>query len=269
VLRVLRRPRAIATLERQRAFLAGIEGRLPFATPRIEEIGPGGAWTIERRLPGTSFLVMLRQLGGSERQAALRSYAESVDAIATIALPDRPYGQILADAPITADTWRAYLKGGLDQFISWNGAAIEAACGDLAALRSKALRLIDDVDDRPAKALVHGDYYPGNVLIDESLNVSGLVDFSFWTVAGDPLLDVFGAAATLEMNDEATAGDIAFVRDIILDRHGDAVLRPARFYRAYFAFAMADPGNSEGLYPRLWPWALTNLVALREGRLGF
>jgi aminoglycoside phosphotransferase (APT) family kinase protein len=269
VLRVPRRPRAVATLERQRAFLAGIEGRLPFATPRIEDIGPGGAWTIERRLPGTSFLVMLRRLGGSKREAALRSYAESVDAIAAIALPDRPYGQILADAPITAETWRGYLRRGLDQFIDWNGAAIEAACGDLEALKVKALTLIDDVDDRPPKALVHGDYYPGNVLVDDSLKVSGLVDFSFWTVVGDPLLDVFGAVATLEMNDEATAEDIAFVRRIILDRHGDAVLRPARFYRAYFAFAMADPGNSEGLYPRLWPWALANLGALREGRLGF
>ena len=81
VLRVLRRPRDVAALERQRVFLAEIDGRLPFATPAIEAIGPGGAWTIERRLPGTSLLVMLRRLGGSERRAALRSYAELVDAI--------------------------------------------------------------------------------------------------------------------------------------------------------------------------------------------
>ena len=269
VLRVLRRPRDVAGLERQRVFLAGIDGRLPFATPRIEAIGPGGAWTIERRLPGTSLLVMLRRLGGSERQAALRSYAEAVDAIATITFPDRRYGQILDDDPITAGTWRDYLRLGLDRFIAWNGPAIEAARGDLDRLRATALALLDTVAATPPKALVHGDYFPGNVLIDDRLRVSGLVDFSFWTVVGDPLLDVIGTPIFLEMNDEATADDIAFVRRIILERHGDAVLGPARFYRAYFAFAMADPGNSDGLYPRLFPWALANLAALAEGRMEF
>lgn len=269
MLRVLRRPRAVATLERKRDFLAGIDGRLPFATPVIEAIGANGAWTIERRLPGTSLLVLLRALGGSEREAALRSYAESVDAIGTITFPGRPYGQMLDDDPVTAGTWREYLRLGLDRFIALNGAAIEAARGDLDELRAMALALLDDVADRPRKALVHGDYFPGNVLIGDDLRVSGLVDFSFWTVVGDPLYEVIGAAIFLEMNDEASAEDIALVRRIILDRHGDAVLRPARFYRAYFAFALADPGNSEGLYPRLWPWALANLGALREDKLKF
>ena len=121
----------------------------------------------------------------------------------------------------------------------------------------------------PPKRLVHGDYFPGNVLIGDDLRVSGLVDFSVWTAVGDPLYDVVGAAIFLEMATEATAEDVAFVRGVILDRHGDAVLEPGRFYRAYFAFAMADPVNAEGLYPRLWPWALANLGALKEGRLGF
>jgi hypothetical protein len=105
--------------------------------------------------------------------------------------------------------------------------------------------------------------------MDESPTVSGLVDFSVWTVVGDPLLDVIGTAIFLEMSDEATEADVAFVRDIIRERHGDEVLRPARFYRAYFAFAMADPGNSEGLYPKLFPWALANLADLAGGRLEF
>lgn len=269
VLRVLRRPRNPATLKRQQAFLTEIDGRLPFGTPVIEEIGTDGAWTIERRLPGTSLLVLMRQLGGSERQAALRSYAESADAIGTIAFPERPYGQILGDDPLTADSWRAYLRLGLDRFIAWNGAAIEAACGDLEALRAKALALLDEVAETPPKALVHGDYFPGNVLIGDDLRVSGLVDFSVWTVVGDPFLDAIGAAIFLEVNEEATAADIALVRRIVLDRHGEAVAGPARFYRAYSAFAMADPGSAEGPYPRLWQWALDNLAALSEGRMGF
>jgi len=269
VLRLLRRPGDVAGLERKRDFLAGIDGRLPFATPVIEAIGPDGAWTIERRLPGTSLRVLLRQIGGSERAAALRSYAEAVDAIATVTYPERPYGQILDETPLTAATWRGYLRLGLDRFIGWNGAAIEAALGDLDALGAEALARIEDVEDRPPKALVHGDYFPGNVLIGDDLRVSGLVDFSVWSVVGDAMLDVFGAAVTLEMMEEATPDDIALVRRILRDRHGEALSRPAEFYRAYFAFAMADPGSTAGIYPRLWPWALRNLDALRSGRLGF
>ncbi|HET7716712.1 MAG TPA: phosphotransferase [Bauldia sp.] len=269
ILRLLRRPRDVALLKRKQAFLAEIDGRLPFATPRIEAIGPGGAWTIERRLPGTSLRVLLRVLGGSERQAALLSYAESVDAIGTITFPDRPFGQILDEDPVTAGTWRGYLRLGLDRFIALNGTAITTVRGDLEALKASALNRLQDVAERPPKALVHGDYFPGNVLIGDDLRVSGLVDFSLWTLVGDPLIEVIGTPVFLEMSDEATPGDIAFVRRIILERHGDAVLRPARFYRAYFAFAMSDPGNSEGLYPKLWPWAMANLAALADGRLGF
>jgi len=269
VLRVLRRPHAVAALERKRDFLATIDGRLPFATPVIEAIGADGAWTIERRLPGISLLTLMRDLRGSARDMALRSYAEAVDAIGTITFPDRPYGQVLDDVPLTAGTWRGYLRLGLDRFIALNGAAIEVARGDLGELRAMALALLDDVEDRPPKALLHGDYFPGNVLIGDDRRVSALVDFSSWTVVGDPLYEAIGAAIFLEMSEEASAEDIVLVRRIILDRHGDAVRRPARFYRAYFAFAMAEPGNAAGVYPRLWPWALANLAALREGRIGF
>ncbi len=252
-----------------RRFLADIDGRLPFATPRIEAIGPGGAWTIERRLPGTSLLVMLRRLGGSERQAALRSYAEAVDAIATITFPERPYGQILDDAPDHRRGPGATISGSASTGSSPGTARrSRPPAATSTDLRSKALARLDNVAASPPKALVHGDYFPGNVLIDDDLRVSGLVDFSFWTVVGDPLLDVIGTPIFLEMNDEATAEDIAFVRRIILDRHGDAVLRPARFYRAYFAFAMADPANSEGLYPRLFPGRLPILRrSRRTGRV--
>jgi aminoglycoside phosphotransferase (APT) family kinase protein len=36
-------------------------------------------------------------------------------------------------------------------------------------------------------ALVHGDFYPGNVLVDENMHVCGVLDFSEQTMWGDPL----------------------------------------------------------------------------------
>ncbi len=266
ILRILRVPQPPAALRRKQVFLRNLAGRLPFATSEVEAIAPDGTWTIERRIPGTSLLVLLRALRGREREMALTRYAEAVDAIGAIRFPDRPYGQMLAETPTIAETWHDYLRRRLDEFIAANGAAIESHRGGLEMLRTMALRLLDRVAAVPPRALVHGDYFPGNVIVDGT-RVSGLVDFSIWTVVGDPLYDVIGAVIFLEMAEEATAGDVAVVRHVLRTRHGDALDGPAPFYRAYFAFAMADPASATGPYPRLWPWALANLDALAAGRL--
>ena len=265
----MRTPADPALLASKRTFLASIDGRLPFATPAIEAIAADGGWTVERRIPGTSLLALLRRIEGEARQTALVSYAESADAIAAIACPDRPYGQLLDPHPIRTENWRGYLRLGLARFIDWNGAAIAQHGGDVAALRDAALALIDGVPDTPPRVLVHGDYFPGNVMIGADFRVSGLVDFSAWTMVGDPLYDAIGAAIFLEMTAEATAADIALVRQMVLARHGDAVRARGQFYRAYFAFAVADPRAETGPYPQLWPWSLANLAVLADGRLAF
>jgi putative membrane protein len=267
ILRVLRRPADPALLARKQAFLAALDGRLPFAVSQIEDYSGDGGWTVERRIHGTSLLVLLRRLAGRDRAAALTHYAEAVDALAAVSFADCPYGQILAADPVTALSWRAYLQRGLDGFIAANGAAIEAHCGNVHDLHAKAIALLADVPDTPPKVLVHGDYFPGNVMIGTDLGVSGLVDFSAWTIVGDGRYDVISALIFLEMIAEATPDDIALVRRVVLARHGAALEAPARFYRAYFAFAMADPANAAGPYPGLWPWARANLAALVEDRL--
>ena len=267
ILRVLRRPQDPAGLFRKQAFLATLDGRLPFAVPAIEAIAPDGGWTVERRIEGTSLLVLLRSLRGRDRAAALTAYAEAVDALAAISFADRPYGQLLAAEPVAAADWRSYLRSGLDGFIAANGAAITRHCGDVAMLRARALALVGAVAAAPPKVLVHGDYFPGNVMIGGDLAVTGLVDFSAWTMVGDAGYDAVSALTFLEMVEEAGPDDIALVRRVVLARHGETLLAPARFYRAYFAFAMADPANAAGPYPRLWPWARANLAALAEDRL--
>ncbi len=264
---MLRRPQDRAGLLRKQAFLGAIDGRLPFAVSAIEAIAPDGAWTVERRIEGTSLLVLLRSLRGRDRAAALTAYAEAVDALAAVSFEDRPYGQLLAADPVTAPDWRGYLRSGLEGFIAANGAAIARCCGDVAVLHARALDLLEAVEEAPPKVLVHGDYFPGNVMVGGDLAVSGLVDFSTWTMVGDARYDAVSATTFLEMVEEAGPEDIALVRRVLLARHGEALLAPARFYRAYFAFAMADPANDAGPYPRLWPWARAALAELATGRL--
>lgn len=262
VLRVIKYGGDADALARLRSFLAQIQGRLAVETPLIEEIDPGGRFTIERRLPGTAMTALMPGLTGERRQEMLANYVACADAAATIALPDRPYGEFLAAAPIAAETWTEYLRRSTDRWLTRNGAAIAAAVGDVEGIRAKALALIDPLEARPAKALVHGDYFPGNILVDRDLTVSAILDFSAYTAVGDPLYDVICAPIFLEMIEQAREDDVATARRLVNERCGDAVEPASRFYRAHAAFAMADPANARAPHLRLYDWAITNLKRL-------
>ncbi len=269
MLRILKRPGDTGLLERQRAFLGEIDGQLSVPTSVIEAIDPAGRFTIERRLMGTPLITLLTQLGGADRRKAIAAYVDGAEATGRLLLPDRPYGQMLAAAPITAETWSGFFRLSLDHWLAENGAAIAQATGSVARVAANAMALAAALPERPAKALAHGDYFPGNVLLDETLTISGLVDFSVYTLTGDPLYDAITAALFLEMIDVAGADDVALARHLLVARHGEAILPSGRFYRAYAAIVMADPANAAPPYPRLYAWSVANLRALAAGKLEF
>jgi hypothetical protein len=252
---------------RLQAFLAGIHGRLPFETPLIEEIGPNEAYTIEPRVPGKPMAEFLRAANDDLRDHALRNYVAAIDAFRTIEFGELPYGHILAGHPVNAGDWRTFVRDSLSRFRTVNRVAIAGAVGDPYRLFDKAADMIDQLPQHPPKYLVHGDYFPGNVLLAPDLSIAGVIDFGPFTVAGDPVLDLAVSYLTLELIEECSADDARFVRDLVIERHGAAIAPALRFYRAYLAFSMADPANSEAPYPRLYSWAIAMLKLLAEDRL--
>jgi aminoglycoside phosphotransferase (APT) family kinase protein len=267
IARVFRTPQDPAALARLQAFLAGIDGRLRVATPRIETIDAGGRYTIERRLAGTSLLRRLPRLEGAERSAALRNFVAAADVPAALTLADKPYGHLLEARPLAADTWTAFLAACLERALARNRATIARAAGDAAAVRRRALALLDTLPARPRKALVHGDWFAGNVLLGDDLAVSGIVDFGVYTMVGDPLYDAATAALFLEMTDAATAADAAAAGAFARQRHGDAIVATARFCRLYAAVTMADPAYAAPPHTGLHAWSLATLKAVATGEL--
>lgn len=223
------------------------------------EFDANGNYVIERRLAGQPLDAIAHGLTDDPRAVALRNYVEAVEPLATITFPDRPYGQLIAKPSVVDDSWHGYLRRNLDVFATRNAATIAAEFGDVATLVKKAERLLAGIDPDPVKALVHGDYFPGNVLLDESLAVTAVIDFSVFTLVGDPLLDAACALVFLEMNDPFTDADVALVRDVALARFGNALKDAEPFYRAYFAFSLASPEYAQPPYPRLFEWSRRNL----------
>ncbi|MBN8997317.1 MAG: aminoglycoside phosphotransferase family protein [Rhizobiales bacterium] len=266
--RVLRVPKAgtfdVAALARQRDLLDAIDGRLPFATPRIEEIDAGHV--IERRLPGRSMLALLPDLSGERRALAWANYLAAAEAVSQVAFPERDFGQVIAAPPLTAPTWRGYLEASLMRFAERNRATIAREVGEVDVLIKKALALIDGVPRDPPRALVHGDFFPGNVLLADDLSVSAVIDFSGFTLVGDPLYDVAGACVFPEMIAETTAEDVALLASEAGKRMPPQALA---FYRAYFAFFSADPTLAASPYPGMHEWGVRALRALKAERRGW
>jgi Ser/Thr protein kinase RdoA (MazF antagonist) len=267
ILRVFRESNQVASLDALRLFLDGIDGRLPVATPWIERIDAEGRYTVERRLPGRSLLAMLPTLTGERRRSAVANFVAAAGISSAIRYPERDYGHILAEAPIRAATWTEFLGLGLERAIARNRGVIAGEIGDIDRLVGKARALLAPLPAHPAKALVHGDHFAGNVLMDDTLTVRALLDFSAYTLVGDPLYDTITAPIFLEMTPGAEDADIALARAFVRRHHGDAIAPASRFYRVHAAFAMADPGFAAEPYPGLYSWALATLRQLANDGL--
>jgi aminoglycoside phosphotransferase (APT) family kinase protein len=91
--------------------------------------------------------------------------------------------------------------------------------------------LVGDVEP----ALVHGDYFPGNVMMDDDLSVSGVIDWSFLTQSGDPRMDAAAAVLFLEIERPwCTEADARLVENYLSSRTPE-LAKVLPVYRVFYA----------------------------------
>ena len=248
VLRVYRRATDVTHLERMAGFYGALErGAATFATPSVLDWGVrnGVSFSVERRIGGVSLASPLGRLEGELRRRAMRSYVEAAAAIAGLGHPQRVFGEILADPPVRAGTWAEFL-------LARAGAELEQHRGLLdgrVARPDRALEALGAMVEAQGPVeprLVHGDFYPENVLIGESGEVTGVIDFGGLTLIGDAQLDLACAVFFLTGMESVTPGDRALVRDHAL---GLGLREPSlALYRLYYAFRfLGAPRENDGL----------------------
>ena len=285
-----------AYLEKLQAFYARLEPYgLPFAVPNIQHIGrvrdpasdstsglTSGStgsthFTLERRLPGERLFSVLPRLRGQARRALLERYLAAVDSFKQIILPlDQPYGQVLAASPVQASTWRGFLEQMIHKGLQHAAQDLHADLGDanLRAIHDYFASELPPMDHMRDKALVHGDYWGDNVLVDQAggrdsgggsrgrkgeWHVSAVLDFAGMTLCGDPRVDVAAAVVFLEMRPGHPTEDADFLLQAAIARHGPEIERATRFYRLWYAavYAFCKPFD-----PLTYGWCLQSFRLL-------
>lgn len=228
-----------------------------FAVPDVLESGRQDdlVYSVESRLPGRDLSAALEELGFEARTRALRNLARVAGEVRRLRHGFNTYGELLADNPMSRDSWSRFL--------------IDRALLTLRTSRTPLTREIPDLDrvvDRwkadvhtlgsPTPELVHGDFFPGNVLVDESGKLTAVIDFSPMTVSGDWRLDVTGAEVFLELGGVDRPDDRQNVEHELNDRY-DVPADVIDVYRRYYALYFSAAGGDD---PPLYEWCVRQLT---------
>lgn len=179
---------------------------LPFSTPEIFDVEDreGVLVTYERELPGVSMRVD-SALTAYERElptrdcdallAVLRGLAAvpGTDAMRqlTVQGDDRPLWR-------DHDCFRNALAALVARAAARHGSALAAYVSDFDAGVERTQRALRSLPDAPVTA-VHGDLVPPNIHIDAAGRPVAVLDFGFYTTAGDPAFEAAITAAIWDM----------------------------------------------------------------------
>jgi aminoglycoside phosphotransferase (APT) family kinase protein len=238
IVRLMHVGASLADAEARAALLREIATHarhLPFRTPAVESVTEmdGRILAIEARLPGEPVSHVLAGHEGAAREKLLADYLDTASAISTISVERPFFGPLIGGQDLRAATWNGFLQARLRESL--------AACPEdlRAALASAAATPLPE----PARpALVHLDYFPANVLAQDS-RVTAVLDFGPSAVIGDARMEAWSAVAYLdaELSPAATDADRAqamawLAQHDLLTDYGPA----KRWLAAYWSFARDD-----------------------------
>jgi Ser/Thr protein kinase RdoA (MazF antagonist) len=246
------------------AFYASLEReRVPFALPRIHTVAQEEGWlvTVEQRLAGTRMSALLPALSAGELEAMMGRYLDAALAVSNLSPPPGFDRYKLLDAEGVSrraeGDWHRFLARYLALKLGEVGRCLEHDVPQFAD-RVRALQAVLDRPYRGDRRLVHGDFFPGNLLVDGDGCVTALLDFGLMTMYGDYLFDVATGWVFFDMYDELEVGARARYLALLLDRLGEGVRGVLYRYVLVYSILSANtysPACADGHYR----WCVANL----------
>jgi hypothetical protein len=212
-----------------RDFYASLDRqRVPYALPRIHAVAQEADFliTIEQRLLGTPLSTLLPGLTIAELDAVMQRYLTAALAVSHIPAPPAWDRYKLFDPDRLSDRsngdWHQFLLRFLDHKLAQVSPYLRRDVPQFAT-NVQQLALVLDQPYRGEARLVHGDFFPGNLLANAAHEIAALLDFGVLTMYGDYLFDLATGWVFFDMYDELKS----HVRDrylaILLDRLGAPV----------------------------------------------
>lgn len=253
VLRVYRGAAGRTIRERKALLTALPRDAVYFALPEIVGEGSAGgtAYTVERRLPGRSLGVAFADLHGDARAIAWRNYLDAAEAIASLTIDGDEFGETIGwgGTPLRERTWTGFLLASIDRTLRERR---DILCRDVPGFETTLDRVRQRVvalGEPAERVLVHGDFHPQNVMVDDRGRVTGVIDFGGNTLFGDQRMDLASAAifAAIPEVPEADERDAAFVMDEVCRRYGTGFSDVVEAYRGYYAIHFAGGSQDYAL----------------------
>lgn len=214
-----------------------------FDVPQTYEIGEaeGILYSIEKRLQGVQMDKKIIGISTPERQRLYRNYYDAIRQIHAVSFPDLPYGQIIKTSEsITSDSWAEFLIRKLDQKVAKTQDSMQESVSNFDKKVMLFKTLIKQHLVSTQKNLVHCDYFLNNVLVNDDLSISAVLDFSAHAAVGDPRLDIAGVLTWNEIDPNVKPEDYLFLYDVAKKDYGDNIGMYADLYLLFSGFYFAD-----------------------------
>ena len=236
---------------------------LSYELPHIESVAVQGNFcvSIERFLRGRGMDTILPTLGRGELNQMMVTYLNAQIKLSKLTYPSNLNRYLLFDAERISsfDTgdWNHFLLGFLEQRLTASQAYLQK---DVIDFQQK-LTLMKEVLSQPYQSqlqLIHGDYFPGNLLVDGSGKVTALLDFGILTMLGDPLFDIATGWVFFDMYDELQSNLRERYLAVVLDRLGEQVRGKLYCYVLLYSLLSANTYSAtcdDGHYQ----WCVQNL----------
>lgn len=264
VLKIYHRPTPRTHLATLQSWYARLDTRyVPFRTPAIHEIAAenGLLYTIENRLSGHGFDTVLPILVKTQLHKALETYFDALDALGHIQItgPVTQYKLFDEDniSAVAQGDWYSFLHRYVKRRLAQLATHFQK---DVAGFSGKAARLLASLSQpfHGPLSLIHGDYCPGNIVVDERGVVTGVLDFGLFTMVGDPMFDIATGCAFFDMYDEYTQHTRQQLYALAIQRYGEQAREKLYLYLLIYSVLSANiyaEDCSDGHYA----WCMRNL----------